>query len=228
MKKAKGLFSFFARNDSYVDEDEPVADQLAEITENKEMFPEAGVNYRMGPDGFDKITGGEDCDEVSGAEGEFGRCPLNPIPVNGILGEIKYIARLSCKCGGLLFHRLGSANWRGADIDVYETVCLTGKHWDILYLDFYHPRRSRKLPSGYSALPYNKTFSKLSLAFGTNKRAKQFPYDLPAYIEMHSGMKALAEKCAKLIEASDFQRPQNHLDRLGDIERMLDGFIPSS
>lgn len=206
-----------------IKEDEPVASQRDEIEQNGPMFPNAGVNYRMTPGMMERILNGADCDEVADPKGAFGFSPLNAIPVNGILGEIKYLARLQCSCGcGILFHRLVSAKWRGADIDVFEAVCLRGKHWNILFLDFYHPRRSRKLPQGYKALPYNEIISKSALAFGTNKRVERFPFDLPPYIERHTGNKSVAEDCKALIEKADFQRPAPYLELLREVERAID------
>lgn len=192
------------------------------------MFPATGVNYRMMPDVFDQLISGESCDEIADGEDEFGRSPLNPIPVNGILGEIKYLARLRCDCGnGLLFHRLGSFKRKKTGVDVYEIVCLAGKHWDILYLDFYHPRRSRKLPLGYRSLPYNAKYTKLAYAFGTNKRTKQFPHDLHSHVEKHH-TKSLGQKCAEIVKAANFDRPEQHLYKLGEAKRLIDGVDASS
>jgi hypothetical protein len=39
-----------------------------------------------------QVLGGDDCDEIIGAAGEFGRDQRNPIPVNGPLGEIIYLS----------------------------------------------------------------------------------------------------------------------------------------
>jgi hypothetical protein len=47
------------------------------------------------------IVGGEDCDELSAGSGPFGS-QHNPIPVNGALGEIKYLGKLRGKTA----HRL--------------------------------------------------------------------------------------------------------------------------
>ena len=32
---------------------------------------------------------------------------------------------------------------------MYETVGTDGLFWDVLFLTFYHPRKSRKAPAGY-------------------------------------------------------------------------------
>lgn len=210
-----------------IKEDESVEEQLAEVSGEEAVFPAGGVNYRMLSSVRDAILSREDCDEISGSKGEFGRDPNNPIPVNGILGEVKYLARLSCNCDhGILFHRLGSipvTRAKGSiSVDVFETVCVNGKHWDILYLDMYHPRRSRKLPAGYGALPYVPEFTKAALAFGTTKRVGDFPQGLPPYVTMHSGIKSLGAKCKAMVEAAAFSRPPKHLQVLAEIKPAIE------
>jgi len=128
-----------------------------------------------------KILNGEDCDQISGAYGDFG-CKTNPIPVNGPRGEIKYLGKLRGKTGNaLFFHRHGSACFPTCknSIDIYETVCMDGTQWKTLYFDFYHPRRSNLAPSGYSFMPLNKTGMDIPYAYGVNFRVNNFPYELP-------------------------------------------------
>jgi hypothetical protein len=87
-------------------------------------------------------------DELPEGIGEFGRSAGNPIPVNGPLGELTYLSKL---VGGrglhIIAHRLGAC----AGGDAYEAVSLDGLDWDLLYLDPYHTRRSRVVPSRYQA-----------------------------------------------------------------------------
>ena len=118
------------------------------------------------------LKGGEDVDEIPGGTGEFGRSYANPIPVNGPIGEIVYLSRLAVGDTGakVLYHRLGSIK----SIDVYETVSIDGKIWDVLYLSFYHPRRSRKAPNGYVI----KDFREHPMIYGTNNTVPQFPLGL--------------------------------------------------
>ena len=87
----------------------------------------------------------EDCDQIPGAEGPIGHSFNNPIPVNGQLGTYKYLAKLRISLGTpLLFHRIGSMKSEKTKylVDVYELVDSSGKHWDLLFIDMYHPRRS--------------------------------------------------------------------------------------
>jgi hypothetical protein len=76
----------------------------------------------------------------------FGFTPENPIPVNGPLGQQTYLSKLRTGSGvGFFFHRLGSLG----RIDIYKAVSFDGLVELELYLDMYHPRRSRKAVSGY-------------------------------------------------------------------------------
>jgi len=65
-----------------------------------------------------------------------------------------------------MFHRLGSQLVAGipGSVDAYEVVCLNGKHWDGLCLHMYHPRRSRRLPDGYTFAPFHPVIS-LAMSF---------------------------------------------------------------
>jgi hypothetical protein len=55
------------------------------------------------------ILSGDSCDEIPNGYGEFGSI-TNPIPVNGTLGEIKYLGKLRGETGfPLFFHRYASA-----------------------------------------------------------------------------------------------------------------------
>ncbi len=127
----------------------------------------------------------------------------NPIPVEGIPVEMAYINGLRCKCGvGLMYHRLGSTrNSKGEDmIDVYEVVCMTGKHWDILYFNPYDSRPSLDRPAGY-------TFSIPLWGYGTNSYNENFPFDLDKDAFEHR----LTNIYKKIVEDKDkFVRPKEH------------------
>ncbi len=110
---------------------------------------------------------GEDCDQISGATGEFGRSLTNPIPVNGPTGEIIYLSMLRTDNGmPIAFHRLGSIG----KIDVFETISADGGLWDVFYFSFYHPRKSKQAPLGYKI-----SYSPLHHINGTNKSVLGFP-----------------------------------------------------
>ena len=166
-----------------------------------------------------QILAGLDCDELPEAEGPFGTMK-NPIPVNGVRGEFMYLKRLRCLCGvSLLFHRLGSIDLGKGQwpLDVFETVCMNGKHWGIFFLDMYHPRRSLKTPQGYTNAPWDKTWSPMPVAFGTTHKMDHFPQDLPQCMvkQLGSGFgESLARKCNDAIgDGSKFVPPQDHEDR---------------
>lgn len=79
----------------------------------------------------------EDCDYLQNSFGEFGHTHTNPIPVNGVLGEFKYLHRLRCKCKeALYFHRIGNrkVDWINGGVDIYEAVCYKGYHCGMCYI----------------------------------------------------------------------------------------------
>lgn len=175
---------------------------------------------------------GKDCDSLFNEKSGFGHSLENPIPVNGVLGEIKYLNRLRCKCGnGLLYHRLGSAKSVRVDgsVDVYETVCLEGKHWDVLYLHLYHPRRSTWLPLEYKFCKYHSLFSAFSIGFGTNRFDNSFPFGLGQYIMTHVGDglgKALAKKYEEIVVNKDkFMKSEDHIKEISAVVLKLRGQV---
>lgn len=100
--------------------------------------------------------------------GAFGRAVGNPVPVNGMLGELAYLSKLRTESGQrLFFHRLGAIG----TCDVFEAVSFDGKHWDVLFLDPYNRTRSRTAPSGYTVS------SNLSQFSGFTWRCAGFPTD---------------------------------------------------
>ncbi len=161
---------------------------------------------------------GESCDELKNTTGDFGRVATNPIPVNGPLGEIKYLNRIRSPDGcGFIFHRLGSTQQFGisGNIDIFEVVSIDGKTWDILYLHFYHPRRSTKHPSNYHFTEFDKIYSKLPIGYGTTHLDVDFPFGIGKFIEQSNvlGMgKAFAKQFEKNItDKSKFVRPEKHI-----------------
>src|SRR4030042_2202380 len=99
----------------------------------------------------------EGCDEIPGAHGPFGMVASNPIPVNGITGEMVYLNRLRSKNGlGFMFHRIGSlkSSVTASLVDRYELVAMDASEWHDLYFCPYFPRRSKKVPHGLSLSPW--------------------------------------------------------------------------
>ncbi len=167
---------------------------------------------------------GKDCDSLFNDRKDFGHSPDNPIPVNGVLGEIKYLNRLRCECGsGLLCHRLYSMNIEKINdpIDIYETVCMEGKHWDILYFHMYHPRRSTWCPSGYKFSKFHPIFSQHAYGFSTDRFDNNFPFGLGQYILLHLGKKegqSLVRKYKEVVhDKNKFIKPENHIKRISSI-----------
>jgi hypothetical protein len=168
------------------------------------------------------IVNGIDCDEIPEAQGEFGRSPFNPIPVNGPVGEIKYLARLRLHGNPTMFHRLTTTAHRSAadePVDIYELCGSSGEHWDILYLHMYHPRRSEKIPSRYSQADYHPEYSRLPVGLGTNSFIRSFPYYLGAIIEEYYGVVGKAVGLSRVYDRlfqddKQYVRPVEHFIRV--------------
>lgn len=191
------MFNFF--KEKFVDE------SLEDQRKDLEKYPEELSNDSLN---------GLDCDMLSDAVGEFGRTLTNPIPVNGPVGEIKYINRLRTKDGGLIFHRLGSKD----AIDIFETVSMGGKIWDILYLDMYHPRRSTIAPSGYTFSKFHDIFSRFPYGYFTTSFDQYFPFGLSESIEKGLGGKSLVKRYEEVIKDKvKFLKPTEHNQKLAEI-----------
>lgn len=162
-------------------------------------------NSQLHPMIRDEVLGGIDVDEWPHGIGEFGRSDENPIPVNGAIGELIYLSKLMTKDTKqrILFHRIGSVD----KIDVFETVSIDGQMWDILFLSFYHPRKSRKSPVGYQ-------ITNQPLIYGTNTRINQFPMGLQKAIaattEEFIGISLPPPEVRLAEERIDFRRPEGH------------------
>jgi len=184
--------------------------EIIEIFEKirKFMEDENLQNSMVDPILRDNIIGGFDVDELPHGVGEFGHSGENPIPVNGPIGELIYLSRLITKDTKkrLLFHRIGSVE----HIDVYETVSIDGRNWDILFLSFYQPRKSRKAPAGYQITDLRSQ----PLIYGTNRQLAQFPYGLQKAIrdttEQFLGIPMPPPEVRIAEETINFQRPKDH------------------
>jgi hypothetical protein len=171
----------------------------------------------------DEIVGGLDVDELPHGIGEFGRSAENPIPVNGVFGELVYLSLLKTQDTNqrLLFHRLGSVE----SIDIYETVSIDGHNWDILFFSFYHPRKSRKAPNGYSIAK----LSNQPLFYGTNRRVEGFPYGLQEAIRKTTkqmiGIPLPPPQVRQAEESVSFKRPREHEERIKIATGHVEGFI---
>jgi hypothetical protein len=98
----------------------------------------------------------------------FGLSADNPIPVNGPLGQQTYLSKLrTAHHGGFFFHRLGSVG----RVDLYKLLSLDGTLELNLYLDMYHPRRSRKAVEGFYLDDGPSVFTGFTITMN------DFPYD---------------------------------------------------
>jgi hypothetical protein len=154
-----------------------------------------------------EMINGSDCDENAGGFGSFGTL-TNPIPVNGPIGEILYLSALRLGGNRLLFHRLTSID----KVDVFECVGIDGKHWDLLYLDMYHPRKSKRTPKGYAIADDNVLLS------GIAYEVADFPHSLysgiVSYSETRFGI-SIADPMVRIaVERNSFVRPPSHSEIL--------------
>jgi hypothetical protein len=165
-----------------------------------------------------EVLRGADCDEIAGAIGEFGRDPRNPIPVNGPFGEVIYLSNLrTTSSQQIMFHRLGSVR----NVDAYETVSVDGAMWDILFLDLYHPRKSRRAPTGYRIAAAAEG---QRLIFGANEFVTDFPNQLQTAIantnERLLGLR-MRPPVREFIERFSFRRPADHVEELNFFMALL-------
>ena len=94
----------------------------------------------------DQIFSGEDIDCFVDDD-TFGLTSENPVPVNGQFGQLTYLSRLRTTDGqGFFFQRLGSVH----TVDEYQLLSFDGEVTLNVFLDLYHPRRSRKPIGGLS------------------------------------------------------------------------------
>ena len=156
-------------------------------------------------------------DQDPNGTGPFGFSETNPIPVNGSIGQLAYLSKLETERGErILFHRIGAVD----TIDVFEAVTFSGSEWFILFVDLYHPRRSRLTPDGFRFTQEVGQFS------GFHKFLTDFPYD---FVEMkqsesESGLSVAyiaISKVAEPIQNRAFQRPLAHKTKLDLVRSRL-------
>jgi hypothetical protein len=173
------------------------------------------------------VLNGVDCDEIPGAAGEFGRDPRNPIPVNGPLGGVIYLSSLHTDLAQqIMFHRLGPIVLNSSvTIDAYETVSLDGAMWDVLFLDQYHPRKSRRAPTGYQIA----ADAKRRLLFGANQFVSSFPDKLPDAIgntcERLLGIGMQPRQVREAIERIHFTRPPTHQSNVDTVMKAVSSLM---
>lgn len=156
-------------------------------------------------------------DKDPNGTGPFGFTETNPIPVNGPIGQLAYLSKLETERGErILFHRIGAVD----TIDVFEAVTFSGSEWFILFVDLYHPRRSRLTPDGFRFTDEVGQFS------GFHKFCTDFPYD---FVEMkqsesESGLSMAYIAISKVMEPIQkraYQRPLAHKAKLDLVKSRL-------
>lgn len=156
-------------------------------------------------------------DKDPSGTGSFGFTETNPIPVNGPVGELAYLSRLKTRLGQrILFHRIGAIGM----VDVFEAVSFDGGEWFILFMDFYHPRRSRLTPEGFH---FTKDLAQFS---GFHKFCGNFPYDfIDKKMSDRESELSMAyipiSKITAQIEQRVFNRPLAHKAKLELVKSRL-------
>lgn len=156
-------------------------------------------------------------DKAPDGTGPFGFTETNPIPVNGPIGQLAYLSKLETRTGQrILFHRIGAIDY----VDVFEAVSFDGKEWFILFVDLYHPRRSRLTPEGFKFTTEVAQFS------GFHKFCDDFPYDFPEKkaTQQETGLSLAYIPISKVSEAlrdRAFTRPLAHRAKLELVNNRL-------
>ena len=96
--------------------------------------------------------GGLRYDEIPGGYGEYGITITNPVPVNGIPSNEKYLRKLVTSDNlSITWNRRGSGRANNIDnpIDIYNITDENGNERATIYISPYHPATSTKAPKGY-------------------------------------------------------------------------------
>lgn len=116
----------------------------------------------------DQILAGQDIDCFVDDK-TFGLTSDNPVPVNGQFGQLTYLSRLRTKDGqGFFFQRLGSIH----TVDEYQLLSFDGEASLNVFLDLYHPRRSRKPIAGLELEEAPSVFT------GVPLQVENFPFGI--------------------------------------------------
>ena len=108
-------------------------------------------------------------------------------------------------------------------MDVFEAVSFNGAEWFILFVDLYHPRRSRLTPDGFR---FTKEVAQFS---GFHKFCESFPYDFieKKASERESGLSMAyiaISKVSDQIQNRVFNRPLAHKAKLDLVKSRLSSF----
>jgi len=165
----------------------------------------------------------DEYDEMPDSIGIFGTTLTNPIPVNGINGQIRYLSSLRTAQGDqLFFHRLGSVeinDIKGA-IDLFEIVSVENENWGLLYLHMYNSSNSNKAPNGFQ-LDYNNSISKnYPVGLGSTNYINLFPNMIfmflnQEYKNFNIDLNGIADK---YLQKNNFIRTSKHILQLLETE----------
>ena len=134
---------------------------------------EAFQNRVLQPHILPMLAQGLACDQVPGGHGAFGSV-TNPVPVNGPFGELAYLSKLrDAKGQRLFFQRTGSND----GLDQFDLFAVDMNDTHELWLDMYHPRRSRVAPPCFSLADGPSHFS------GFTDHSTEWPLDTVLRIE---------------------------------------------
>lgn len=195
---------------------EPLSPEVERIFEKMSAYlkSESIQNSRLPTQILEQLKKNPACDKIPGGRGEFGRSFSNPVPANGPIGQAIYLSSLRCNGQSVLFHRLGSLK----EVDVFEIVSLDGRYWDLLYLSFYFPIRSRKSPSGYNL---DESAPLAGRFFGTTIRVEPFPQALYGAVRTFTlktiGMPLPNRIIREALESTLFSPPDVHQQKIAHV-----------
>lgn len=199
-------------------EDKALREALAHI--HRILDDEAFQLELVHPAMKDMLEAAPAYDKDPNGSGPFGFTETNPIPVNGPIGQLAYLSKLETQSGQrILFHRLGAIG----TVDVFEAVSFNGAEWFILFVDLYHPRRSRLAPDGFR---FTKEVAQFS---GFHKFCDNFPYDFAEKkgSERESGLSMAyiaISKVSDQLQKRAFNRPLAHKAKLDLVKSRLSSF----
>ena len=124
---------------------------------------ESNPRYQLLVDTAKLMAQSESIDgKVPDAYGEFGYDATNPIPTQGIIGSMAYLAKLRTEDGiKVEYKRLGHTRAENVNhpIDIYE-IWVNGDKVCTLYLCPYFRENSAIAPKGFNLVPTDKLFEK--------------------------------------------------------------------
>jgi hypothetical protein len=107
-------------------------------------------------------------------------------------------------------------------VDIYEIVSEDATVWDVLTLNMYHPRKSRRAPRGYRLA--SQAERKYGVFLGANTFVQDFPRQLPDAIkdtyDRFLGHQWANRDVRLALERTTFARPRNHAALVAEILKL--------